>query len=161
MKQSIGTTFLLNFIVIFLIVTFAFLAGIMNYMRAFKVNSGIENAIENHEGYNALAVKDINNFLINFGYRMDSSGVNKCPKTKTHVNKSGKRETGTLMKRPYASSSGQNFKYCIYEFPKNKDNYFTYGVITYIYIDVPIINSYLAIPVYSETERIYEFNVGR
>ncbi len=157
MKQSIGTTFLLNFIIIFLILTFVFIAAIMNYMRAFKVNSGIENAIENHEGYNDLAYKEINNFLTTFGYRIDNNGASKCKTTRTHTTKDGKTETGRLMTKAYSSNGNQNFRYCIYEFPKDKDNYFTYGVVTYIYMDIPMFNQYLAIPVYSETERIYKF----
>lgn len=145
MKQSIGTSFLLNFIIIFIVVTFAFIIGIMNYMKAFKVNSGISNAIENHEGYNKLAKEDISNFLTSYGYRRNSS--KKCP-SKNGI---------SALNIAYGDSTSKSFPYCIYEYKKNKDGYFYYGITTYIYLDIPIINQYLAIPVYTETEKIFEY----
>ncbi len=130
----------------------------MNYMKAYKVNSGIENAIENNEGYNKLAIEQINDYLTNFGYRVDNNGSKTCAPTRTQVNSEGNVVTGKLMTSPY-SGGKQRFKYCIYEFPKNDKNYFTYGVVTYIYVDIPMISNYFAIPVYSETEKIYEYGV--
>lgn len=148
MKQSIGNTFLLNFVIIFFVVTFAFVLGILSYMKAFRINSGIANAIENHEGYNRLAKAEIERYLTGYGYRVDPDGLSKCPE------KNNRRAI-----RAAGDSSGQNHRYCIYEYAKNKDGYFKYGIITYIYIDLPVINQALAIPIYSETEKIYEFSV--
>lgn len=142
MKQSIGSTFLLNFIVIFIILMFAFLLAIMSYMKAFKINSGISNAIENNEGYNSLAQTDITRFLTGFGYRIDRAGSRTCPR------KNGQNAIQV-----------QGFRYCIYEYPTNREGYFKYGIITYIYFDIPIINQVAALPVYTETEKIYEFKV--
>ena len=59
MKRSIGTTFMLNFIIVFIVVTFAFLSATLSYMKAFKVNTRIANAIEKYEGYNSLAIEEI------------------------------------------------------------------------------------------------------
>lgn len=148
MKQSIGNTFLLNFVIVFFVVTFAFILGIMSYMKAFRVNSGIANAIENHEGYNKLAKAEINRYLAGYGYRIDNSGIAKCPKKNGHSAISAA-----------ADNTAQNYRYCIYEYKKTNDRYFKYGIITYIYLDLPIVNQAMAIPIYSETEKIYEFNV--
>ena len=52
-----------------------------------------------------------------------------------------------------------NYDVCIYR-PKNKvkagDN-IKFGVTTYIYFDIPIINSLVKIPVYTTTDSIYVF----
>lgn len=145
MKQSIGSTFLLNFIIVFFVVTFAFLLGIMSYMKAFKLNSEISNAIENNEGYNFLAKQEIDRILSGFGYRVDSNGARNCPTKK-----------GQSAIRSVALGTSQNYRYCIYEYPK-KDGYFRYGVTTYIYLDLPVVSVAAAIPVYSETEKMYRF----
>lgn len=148
MKQSIGTTYLLNFVIIFFVITFAFIMGIMSYMKAFRINSAIANAIENNEGYNRLAKAEIDRYLTGLGYRVDATGRANCPV----------RNSASAI-QAYNDSSTQNHRYCIYEYNANRDGYFKYGIITYIYLDLPIINQALAVPVYSETEKIYEFSV--
>lgn len=47
--------------------------------------------------------------------------------------------------------------YCIYKFNDDSKHY-SYGVLTYMYIDIPVISDVLKIPVYSRTDRIYKFN---
>lgn len=144
MKQSIGLTYTLNFVILFIVITFAFLFGIMSYYKAFKVNSRIANAIENHEGYNSLSIVEINNVLESLGYLKGSANCS----IRKGVN-------------PIAGTSGDsisNYSICLYEQPITNDNYFRYGIVTYISIDIPIIGQTLKIPVYTETEKIYEFS---
>lgn len=143
MKQGIGLTYTLNFVIIFIVITFAFLFGIMSYYKAFKVNSRISNAIENHEGYNVLSVDEINNILGTLGYR---TGAVTCP---------DREYKGTM----YSAEIGIDYAICVYEYPVNSETgYFRYGIVTYIYLDIPIIGQTLKLPVYSETEKIYKFN---
>ena len=142
MRESIGLTYTLNFIIIFIVITFAFLFGIMSYYKTFKVNSRISNAIENHEGYNNLAIAEIDNVLNTLGY--EKNKVN-CPKR-------------DYKKHSYSSVSTNNFAMCVYEYPVNSSGYFRYGVVTYIHIDIPIIGKTLKLPVYTETEKIYKFS---
>lgn len=143
MKQSIGLTYTLNFVIIFIVITFAFLFGIMSYYKAFKVNSRISNAIENHEGYNTLSSEEIDKVLGTLGYRSEKVS---CP-TRTYKNK------------VYNSVSTNDYAICVYEYlPVNSSGYFRYGIVTYIYLDIPIIGKTLKLPVYSETEKIYKFS---
>lgn len=143
MRQGIGSVFLYNIIIIFIIITFAFIAGIMSYSKAFKVNSRIANALENFEGYNRLSSEEIDRVLGNIGYIVDSRASSTCP------TKNGKKAITTY---------NRNWKFCIYEYDKDAKGYFRYGIITYLKMDVPIIGDVLEFPVYSETERIYEFS---
>ena len=121
-------------------------------MKAFRINSLVSNAIENHEGYNNLAKIQMDRALNSIGYRKDTNGNQGCSNT---------RSGATLMKNAYGAQSSQNHRYCIYEFPKDKNGYIKYGIVTYLYIDIPVINQLIAIPVYTETEKIYEFNMDR
>ena len=144
MKQSLLLTYTLNFVILFIVITFAFLFGIMSYYKAFKVNSRISNAIENNEGYNSLSIAEINDVLGALGYQR---GNVKCP-TRRHKG---------IEYSPVTSSSN-NFAICIYEYPVNDSGYFRYGIVTYISLDVPVIGQTVKLPVYSETEKIYKFS---
>ena len=145
MRESIGLTYTLNFVILFIVITFAFLFGIMSYYKAFKVNSRIANAIENHEGYNSLSINEINNTLSSLGYR---KGNEKC---------STRKYKGNVYTAIDFSSN--NYAICVYEYPVNRETgYFRYGIVTYIYLDVPVVGQTLKLPIYSETEKIYKFS---
>ena len=68
MKEGIGSIFLYNIVIIFIVVVFAILAATLTYYKAFKVNTKIINSIEKFEGYNNLAIADIDNKLLTTGY---------------------------------------------------------------------------------------------
>lgn len=142
MREGIGLTYTLNFIIIFIVITFAFLFGIMSYYKAFKVNSRISNAIENHEGYNTLSIAEIDKVLNTLGYL---KGSVDCP-------------SRNYKKQSYSSISKNDYAMCVYEYPINNSGYFRYGIVTYIHIDIPIIGKTLKLPVYTETEKIYKFS---
>lgn len=143
MRQSIGLTYTLNFIIVFIVITFAFLFGIMSYYKAFKVNSRVSDTIENHEGYNSLSIAEIDNVLNTLGY---IKGAPNCPKRR-------------YKNVEYASISTNDYALCVYEYPVDTHTgYFRYGIVTYINFDIPLIGQTLKLPIYSETEKIYKFS---
>ena len=144
MRESISSTFLYNIIILFIIVTFAFLAGTLSYMKAFKSNSRVVKSIEKWEGYNYKSSEEIAGVLGTIGYKKDE--IN-CP---------GMKDTGELVEQ----LSEEKYAYCIYHFsPENsglvdKDYY---GVLTYMFINVPVVGE-VKIPIYTKTEKIYRFD---
>lgn len=149
MKQAIGSVPLYNIIIIFIVITFGFLTATLSYMKAFKVNSAIAKSLENYEGYNILSNQEITNSLNTIGYRISDVNSFTCP-VRNGVN-------------PVNAISGKNHVYCIYElnYYQNgnvKTRYFNYGIVTYIFFDIPLIGETLKIPVYSETEKIFRFS---
>lgn len=140
MRESIGSTFLYNIIIIFIMIVFAILAATLTYYKAFKVNTRIINSIEKFEGYNSLSISEINNTLQTIGYMTKNN--HKCPSTKN----GGQLQT-----------EDENFRYCVYYFEEN-DRYYSYGVITYITIDIPVVNLFLQIPIYTKSSQIFRFN---
>lgn len=141
MKQGVGMTFTINIIVIFIVVTFAFLVATLNYYKAYKVNNAISDSIEKYEGYNDLAIKEIDRQLTNLGY------VNGSTKCKNNT------EYGTLVENK------SKFSYCVYEQAINNDTgKFKYVIITYLNMNIPIINTTLNLPVKTTTEPIYYFS---
>lgn len=141
MKESLGSTFTLNLIIIFITILFAVLAGTLTYYKAFKVNTKIINAIEKFEGYNHLARREIDNSLTTIGYAFKDNHT--CPSEKNG---------GTLQ------TEDKKFRYCVYYFGEDDSSYYSYGVISYVTLDIPMVDTFLRIPVYIKSDRIYNFN---
>lgn len=147
MKESVGLTATINIVIIFLIVAFVFIVGIVSYSKAFKAASLVVKSLERYEGYNGLSLDEINKKLYTLGYeRGDSS---KCAPTKNSTIGEGK-----LVK----ATEGERFDYCIYFFDNDGDEkHYSYGVATYMTLDFSMFNMKAKFPVYAKTARIYRF----
>ncbi|MBO5095519.1 MAG: hypothetical protein J6B98_01425 [Bacilli bacterium] len=145
MKTPIGSTFMYNIILVFVIIVFAFLAGIMSYYKAFKINNRIVYAIEKFEGYNTYSIEEINRILNNLGY---DRGTPSCEEEYDGM---------TLV-----SGTNPEYRYCIYveeNITRGKagtGTYYSYGVRSYMSIDLPVV-SWIRIPIYTKTNQIYKF----
>lgn len=134
MKQSIGQSVSINIIVIFIVIMFAFIAGILSYTKAFKVNSNIAKALETSEGYNDISKKEISRILTGLGYiQMPVSCSNSS-------SEDGDDEMGI----------------CILEV-QDDSNHYSYRITTYITFEIPLIGQTLRVPIKSKTEGIYLF----
>lgn len=143
MRQGIGSIALYNIIIIFIVITFGFLSATLSYVKAFKVNGRIASIIEKYEGYNELAIEEITRDLQTIGYH---AGDITCPKTFGE-------------EKPPVDNDAKVHQYCVYFFPdKNKDGYISYGIRTFVYIEIPLIGGKFKLPVYSETEPIFVFS---
>lgn len=153
MREGIGSVVLYNIIIIFIVITFGFLSATLSYMKAFKVNGRIANALEKFEGYNTLSAKEIRDTLDTIGYRqeqidcepLEHNGVTYYPVNDNRVD------------------SLKIHEYCLYEYANNDNgdfegNYFSYGIVTYIHIDIPVLGGFFRLPVISESESIYKFS---
>ena len=151
MRQSMGAIATFNIVIIFMVIVFGLLIGAVNYYKAFKVNSRILDIIEKYEGYNSLAVEEIDKFLGSMGYIRGNKGCDE-------------RSHGASLE-----SQDNNFDYCVYYHGADgtsKDihgvsTYYNYSVVTFIYIDLPLlnrINNGHGLPVYTKGERTYKFS---
>ena len=148
MKTAIGSIPTYNIIIIFIVITFGFLSATLSYYKAFKINSNIAKQLERYEGYNSLSKDEINNILGTLGYRTGHIDSKDCP------NKA-------IDSTP---ESMDNYPVCIYESTlgmgkgSKSQKYFNFGIVTYIYVDIPLVGGTFKIPVYTESERIYRFS---
>ena len=153
MKESVGYTVTLNIVITFIIIVFAFLSAALIYFKSNKVGNVITETIEKYEGYNSYAQTEVNSKLTSIGYnkkavncekyynRMDVEDQNGCDKS----NKKG-------------LTSG-NDGYCIFvcrELYKG-EWYYYYKISTNMMLNVPIINELLDVPIFSNTNRLYDF----
>lgn len=134
MKQAIGATQIINYVIIFIVITFGFLIATLSYMKAFKVNSAIANSIEKFEGYNSLSKAEITNKLRTIGYR---TGDFSC------------------------GSDGQaieGYHACVSQIGDvSAGKYIRYKITTFIEFG-PILGQHFEIPIRSQTEKIYVFS---
>ena len=140
MNSPIGHTFLYNIIILFIVIVFGFIAGILSYYKAFKVNNNIVHSLEKFEGYNEFSKAEIDIALGNLGYSLQSANC--------------KAEYNGM----YLVSLGENYRYCIYIDPEVHESgeYYQYGVLTYMNLDLPVINL-INIPIFTRTNLIYKF----
>ena len=149
MSNPIGHTYMYNFIILFIVIIFAFLAGAMSYYKSYKVNNAIVYSIEKYEGYNDLSKAEISRILTTLGYD-----------TNKYDCKADAYKGMTLV-----NDTTKSHNYCIYIEDKvtsgNHANgeYFVYGVRTYMTIDLPVVRT-LKIPVFTKTNQIYKFTTS-
>lgn len=148
MSNPIGHTFMYNIIIVFILIIFGFMAGVMSYYKAFKINNRIVYIIEKYEGYNDKSVAEIERTLGSIGYTSDKRGLS-C----------GEDYRGMKL----VAFNSTKYRYCIYIDKNVADDrlhgtgeYFTYGVKTYMSIDLPVV-SWIRLPVFTRTNQIYKF----
>ena len=149
MKESVGYTVTLNIVITFIVIVFTFLSSTLIYYKSNKVSNVIMNSIEKYEGYNDLAQDEIELKMSGIGY---STRNIKCP----DMIKTGGYECNVQSKNE-SSALG----YCVYlceEKDKDKKTgYYFYRVKTNMPINIPIINELVSVPIFSNTNRLYDF----
>lgn len=159
MKESVGYTATLNIVIIFIVVLFSFLAAAIIYFKSNKVSNVIVETIEKYEGYNKFAENEISAKLESIGYNKQK--LRSCPSTI----KNSKDDDARADVEPCKLVKSSNDGYCVYvcsDIEISNDNksceaYYYYKIKTNMLINVPIINNVLELPIYSTTNRMYNF----
>ena len=156
MKESVGYTVTLNIAITFIIIVFAFLSATLIYFKSNKVSNIIVNSIEKYEGYNHHAESQVLRGLSAIGYNIksiESSCTSRAVIDDT--NDTGNR--GVKCELTSDSSGRGKNGYCVYLCTDTNEEYYYYRVRTNMMFNVPIINNLLDIPIYSNTNRLYDF----
>lgn len=148
MKESIGYTVTLNIVIIFITIVFAFISITVVYFKSNKVSNIITNVIEKREGYYEITKTEINTNLEGLGYARKP--VN-CEKYHNAIRGSERDSCESLAD----GKNGYCVFYCTEKF--NGQCYYYYKISTNLMINMPIINSILDIPIFSNTNRLYDF----
>lgn len=143
MKEAVGTTMVLNFVLIFIGIFIALYIGSIAYSKGFKVRNRIIDIIEKYDGYTSAAQTEIDENLRMVGYQIDLN--QNCEAVDNP-------EDSQNPIQPLNTNSSYN--YCVYEFHTSKGYY--YGVRVFIHFDFPIIGSFIEIPLYGESRILFE-----
>lgn len=159
MKESVGYTVTLNIIIIFITIIVAFLCAALIYFKSNKVSNVITSAIEKYEGYNSSTINEISRNLSSLGYGSHSINCDSTINVKNVYD-----EKCTLINK--TNAQGEH-GYCVYVCYEENDfnasgiyigEYYYYRIRTNMMLNIPIINEILDIPVYSNTNRLYNFD---
>ena len=151
MKESVGYTVTLNVVITFIIIVFAFLSAALIYFKSNKVSNVITDTIQKYEGYNTSAQNEIQAKLTSLGYNKKPVD---CSKYRARIDNANCN---------YATSDGSVFNgkdgYCVFVCDEVVDgeNYYYYKISTNMMLNIPIINDMLDIPIFSNTNRLYDF----
>lgn len=151
MKESVGYTVTLNIMIVFITIVVAFLCAALIYFKSNKVSNVVTSAIEKYEGYNEASIKEIGLNLSSLGY--SSHSIN-CDSTVTDKSASG----GKCSLLSTASNPAGSKGYCVYKCIDGEYNY--YKIRTNMMLNIPIIHDILDIPIYSNTNRLYDFDTA-
>lgn len=156
MREGIGSVFLYNIIILFVIIVFGLLSATISYYKAFKVNERLLYSLDKFEGYNRFSKEEMEDFLVSIGYTYNPDGQNECPEEKG----------GGILIR----ANNTSYLYCVYYHSDDRGSqekdelngdrepiYYNYAVTSYIYADLPIVGAF-KLPVYTKGERIYNFS---
>lgn len=156
MKEAVGNAMLFNIVVTFVAVFIILFVGSTSYTKAVKIKNKIINIIESDIELNpdenlseqrSLAGTriqgDIDSYLAKVGYLVANS-TNDCTKKISELG------SGDLVGIGDTNSGTSGYKYCVIRF--SSGNRVHYGVITYIYIDLPLAVGRVQYPIYGETK---------
>lgn len=156
MKESIGYSVTINIVITFIVIVFAFLSSAIVYFKTNKASNILVDTIQKYEGYSKLAKNEIAMKLNSLGY--GSYSIN-CSNTITGKSAfyAGK-ETVCNYVDPDSDLPSQNRGYCVYKcIDQGIDDYYYYKIRINMMINVPIVGDMLDIPIYSNTDRIFDF----
>lgn len=180
MKEGISYSFLLNIVILFIFVCFTVVMGVMSYYRAYKAGAIIVESIEKYEGYNCLSKQEISQKLgsitynVPFNVSCNSKVSGSCEvgdgyvvvvndlDFNVSVNSSdldSGKAYGEVMNSSYSCGIHSNLsrdnlkdvKVC------STNKHYQYTIYTYMYFDLPVINSIIKIPFISKSKVLYEF----
>ena len=166
MKESIGYTVSLNIMIVFITIIVAFLCAALIYYKSNKVSNVITSGIEKYEGYDDVAIEEIGRKLTSIGYGSKAIYCDAEVVDNGAFNSVGQHKCDLIQKENSQGERG----YCVYVcYEENKfatkagkkvytGEYYYYKIRTNMMVDVPLVDDVLNIPIYSNTNRLYNFD---
>ena len=155
MRDSVGGTFMIYVLLIFLAVYIVFVAVAFNYARAFRVKNKVIDIIEQNEGIQEMESSSnlqgitsgvfgqINSYLQSASYRVNDIGKSNC-EGYDYINTDSDSSYSNISIDQDSSIDGIESSY--------------YKVRTFVYIEFPFMKLKFTIPVNGETRRIERIN---
>ena len=150
MKESIGTSYLFQIVVVFVLLFTGYLCLSINYARSYAVKNNIINNIQREKDFNDLARGKIDKYLSKVGFK----SVGKCPSDYRAYDANGTYQ-----------GDGRSGVYCVKEvvtalkaddLPKRK----YYRVVVFYKLDLPIFGSIFSFKNLGDTYQMGEAERG-
>lgn len=176
MREAIGSSMLLNIVLVIVGIISLFLINSITYSKAFKVKSRIISVIEKYNGICTFQDDDgcyneIEEELTNMGYSSNISSECKDPKQLVTDDVVYKKDSGIYSVDLVYSTNNSGHKYCVYKYTlcslaQNGSNsytcfasnkYYFYKVVAFMHYDIPFIENFLEFEVSGETRTFNEY----
>ena len=120
MRQTIGSMWVFQLVIIFTLIFAAYITLTINYSKSFRVKNEVLSIIEKSEGFTKNGVKLINNYLNQSGYRT----MGKCVQHEGYITY-GVKSLDTNVNNTMIESiqPGTDYYYCFTKF-SNYHSYF-------------------------------------
>ena len=107
MREAVGTTWIFQLVLIFVLIFAAYLALTVNYSKSFRVKNEVLTIIEKYQGVTDNAYKTINNYL----YANNYNQKGRCPDGWYGV----KDITDTRINGLEEAKSNSKYYWCVYK----------------------------------------------
>lgn len=137
MRETIGGTWIMQLVIVFMLIFVAFLALSLNYSKAFQMKNELLTMIEKKEGLtdgSNGSIALINNYLSSNAYRVKRA----CPVDSYGVSDLNR----TTAEKVTNASSGKQYYYCVQKVDSPSTNHkekVFYKVNIFFYFNLPII----------------------
>lgn len=152
MRETIGGTWIMQLVIIFMLIFVAFLALSLNYSKAFQMKNELLTMIEKKEGLtdgSNGSIALINNYLLVNGYHAKRA----CP-----VGSYGVSDlNGTTAESVTSASSSKQYYYCVSKFDspsRNHNDKVYYRINIFFYFNLPVIGDIFKFSINGSTNDI-------
>lgn len=131
MRQTIGGTWLLQLMILFILLFVGFIILTLNYSKTIKTKNEVISMVEKYEGLNEQSISLVNNYLLSSGYSV--TGV--C----TSEDKKGIYGAFDLNSSELEEARvGEKYYYCLKKYKGANTSYY-YQVTLFYKFNLPII----------------------
>jgi len=142
MRESIGSTWILQLVIVFILLFVSFLTLSLSYSKSYKTKNEMLSIIEKYEGLTSNSVKLINNYLDYNAY----NAKGKCPDSTWYGQTNISASNGVL--EPAATN--EKYYYCVKKRFANK-NYYFYEVKVFLSFNLPALGNFATFTISGST----------
>ncbi len=133
MRSTIGGTWLLQLMILFILLFVGFIVLTINYSRTVRIKNDLIDMVEKYEGINEQSIELVNNYLLYSGYQVEGACVGNGGETSGIY---GAYDLNSYKLEP--AQEGKKYYYCIKKYKgKNTSNY--YQITIFYKFNLPII----------------------
>ena len=153
MRESLGTTWSMQLIIVFIFIFVAFLLLAVNYSKVFKMKNETVNIIEKYEGITNKSagaaeqwgsVQIINNYLQTSGY--DNTG--KCPVDNNDIWYGMADLNSTILEKAKTNSK---YYYCVRNMKVSDTKLSYFETVLFLKFDLPLIGNLMSFKIEGST----------
>ena len=147
MKESIGTTWIFQMVIIFILIFVSFLIVTLTYSKTFKTRNELINIIEKYEGVTEESLSIMNQYLRYNSYQ----AMKKCP-----ANWYGVASIEKIEIEKVGNGSVRKYYYCLKRNVSKKSSLVHYDIKVFFKFNLPIFETIGTFTVNGSTSDFYK-----